>query len=46
MAVKVLAKYVPHFKPGEELLERVNSKWTAEVFSESFLFVCVFLYQS
>jgi integration host factor subunit beta len=24
--VKVPAKYVPHFKPGKELRERVNSK--------------------
>lgn len=29
-AVALPGKYVPHFKPGKELRERVNDAWLAE----------------
>ncbi len=29
-SVTLTGKYVPHFKPGKELRERVNNKWREE----------------
>jgi len=30
-AVELMGKYVPHFKPGKELRERVNSKFLVDL---------------